>query len=223
MAILNTKFKSLSLVRHCFVLNAWFLFCNLLWTSHHLYGLDRNNLDAQTNANIITLTQPFRPLLVTITTFGFVDFTKNWVISLQKNGINDSLVLCGDIKCYQSIKQFSSNINVELISDSILPEHGRFARFDSQLYKKIVNERSAIMHTLFMKLYKYNNSQYDGVLFMDSDIAVTNNFLPLLQNEYLYFDKSKAIINDMVVVKDVNDFECNKTSDGPYCGCLLFL
>eukprot|EP01084_Bolivina_argentea_P065847 120030_1 len=220
--------KCVSFARHCFAINMCLIFCNLIWTSHHLIGMNKTNtnLDPQTTANTITLTSPikshsFRPLLVTITTNGFVNLTKNWIISLQKHNITDSLILCGDIECYESLINFSSTINVQLISQNEILSQKRFAKFGSEVYKKMVNERSGIMHSLFMDLY--NNSIYDGILFMDSDIAITNNFIPLIENKYLYHNKTEQSINDLIVVKDVADFECNKTSDGPYCGCMLLL
>eukprot|EP01084_Bolivina_argentea_P065846 120029_1 len=220
--------KSLSFARHCFAINMCLIFCNLIWTSHHLIGMNKTNtnLDPQTTANTITLTSPikshpFRPLLVTITNNGFVNLTKNWLISLQKHNVTDSLVLCGDTDCYNSLINFNSTMNVQLVSNNKILSRKRFHKFGSEIYKKMVNERSGIMHSLFMDLY--NNSIYDGVLFMDSDIAIINNFIPLIENKYLYHNKTAQIMNDLIVVKDVKDFECNKTSDGPYCGCMLLL
>ncbi len=133
----------------------------------------------------------------------------------------DLLVLCGDIDFYNSILNFTSTINVQLINNSIFSTNNSFAEFGSNLYKTKIIQRSGIMHSLFMDLY--NNSIYDGVLFMDSDIVITNNFIPLIADKYLYYNKTKQIINDLIVVKDVKNFECTEMSNGPFCGCMLLL
>merc|ERR1712080_695655 len=100
--------------------------------------------------------------------------------------LTDSLVLCGDIECYQSIATFNPTINAQLISGHpTLSTVKQFATFGSSVYKHMINERNNIMRNLFMDLYNNYNTIYDGVFFMDSDIVITNNFLPLIKEKYL--------------------------------------
>eukprot|EP01084_Bolivina_argentea_P214345 363907_1 len=53
-----------------------------------------------------------KPLVFTITNYGFITFAKNWILNLQNQRILDYIVICTDVQCFEELSLFNQEINV---------------------------------------------------------------------------------------------------------------
>lgn len=191
-----------------------------------LYSFQNNNNDQ--NPESKSTKELLNPLFVTITTIGYVAFTKNWILYMKKSKISDYLIVCYDIDCQQELSGFMQNYGInnshqiELVDDFVEKDHKsqlmdkHFLRFGSDTYKKFIHSRPNVYKSIFMRYNDDINSKYNAILFMDSDMVIVpnrfdnnTNLIQLLQNKYL-LDKNNRMY-DMVFVGDHENIHCNDT------------
>ena len=161
---------------------------------------------------------------VTYTNFGYIDYTKNLILSLEKCNFPLRLtVYCVDKKSYD-ILNVNKNINLKYLNDE-----------DNQTeqFVKLYAEGWDQMMILKMKSIQKELSEYDYVFYTDSDIVFENNYCIqylidnlydndlLVQNNYNHefcagfmFIKSNDITKNIFETKDIDmkEFIC----DQPY-------
>jgi hypothetical protein len=106
-------------------------------------------------------------LIITITNFGYREFTHNWILNMKKLDLNKFLVFCYDKKVfdYFKTKGFEKNF-VEVPNEWVhsVKLTDNFVSFGSKEYIKIVRAKSNVWYELLRK----NHS----ILFSDPDVVI---------------------------------------------------
>ena len=79
-----------------------FIVTNYFQLSHY------KNVSIETE--LIDNDDTLRPLIFTIATSSYINFVKNWVLSLEKHEINDYMIICQDIKCKNELLEWSISL-----------------------------------------------------------------------------------------------------------------
>eukprot|EP01084_Bolivina_argentea_P138763 244231_1 len=136
----------------------------------------------------------YKPLLFTISNNGYTDFTKNWIINLQKNNITNYCVMCTDENCFDKLSLFNKNNSIGQIryyhheNETFTLRITRyFHSFGHIGFSEITKIRPTILRLLYNEYYnKYqnnitlnNNSNViiDSLLYLDADMGIFRNFL----------------------------------------------
>ena len=142
-----------------------------------------------------------RPLIFTITTFSYDEFTKNWILSLEKNKMYDYMIICCDLPCSKSLISWKDSLHVELAKEYIpynntnndteaVEEYAsKELIFGTSEFIKLAALRPIIYKNLYLKYVnkkRYKQNKYSALLYLDSDMVIVNNFIPLLYKKYLY-------------------------------------
>ena len=196
---------------------------------------EREDVNLQLHTNGYAL----HPLIFTITTFAYIDFVKNWVLSLERHKLYDFMIVCQDIKCKDALKKWRKSIKIELVTDLIEIKNDeneksadKFLTFGTSDYITFSHLRPITILNVYLEYFnKFKqdiNTKYNALLYLDSDMAIVENFIPKLQREYLYTKKysswyhlfyPKYIMYDIVLQPD--NARCEYTNY--FCGCFLFI
>jgi len=115
---------------------------------------------------------------ITLTNFGYIDFVKNMILSLEKCNFPFSLkVYCLDNESIESLFKFNKNIKTELITGTDIKQ---LINYSEEGWSSVVINKLKCIHKELL--------QSDYVLFTDSDIVYDNNYSMkyLIDNMYDY-------------------------------------
>eukprot|EP01084_Bolivina_argentea_P181401 313301_1 len=87
-----------------------------------------------------------KPLLFTISNYGFIGFAKNWILNLRKHKIFYYIIICTDIECFNELSLFNQNITKNIHNSSSiwfynLCQTNRFIKFGESEYTNYVKQR----------------------------------------------------------------------------------
>jgi len=162
---------------------------------------------------------------MTYTNFGYIDYTKNLILSLEKcNFPLQLIVYCVDQKSYDILREFNEYIILKLLLDEDNQNENFVKLYKEGWDKMMISKLKAIRKELYLS---------DYVFYTDSDIVFENNFCiqylldnlydndMLLQNNYNHefcagfmFIKSNDVTRGIFETKniDMEKFIC----DQPY-------
>lgn len=123
---------------------------------------------------------------ITFTNYGYIQYTKNLIASLNRNNINlDLRVFCIDDESDQELTSLS--VKTERFENQFL-QNNNLVSWDSENF-------GSMMLYKFEMIYRYL-TKYDSVLYLDSDIVIKKNI-----EDYL----DKALRNkDIIFQNDTN-------------------
>ena len=113
-----------------------------------------------------------RWVILSTTNYAFINFTRNWLISLHRCGIRENItVIAEDSHAFEKLKEIHTcKLDIQLVENKHLPPDN--LPFRSENYLKLVNRRPQYILNLLMKGI--------DVLFSDVDTV-------WLQNPFQYF------------------------------------
>ncbi|XP_054756801.2 uncharacterized protein LOC129262837 [Lytechinus pictus] len=130
-------------------------------------------------------------MILATTNSGFLHFTKNWLESLKRSGVQDRIVIVAeDAASFKAINAFTDypSLEVKLAADAKHHKEG-VLKFSSEGYLKFVNKRPSYISHFLKKGF--------DVLFSDVDIV-------LLQDPFPHFDDDLDVTLQMDVWKKDN-------------------
>ena len=190
---------------------------NLLENNGHLdYSSDDARKLINNNSDTTIHESSWNVLMFTIVNHGFISFAKNWILNLLKLDMHDFMIICTDKQCYYDLAKWNDSLQDQILLlklESSLSSN--FVSYGQNDYKLYTKQRPIIVKNIYNKLYHQNESNYDAILYLDSDIIALKNFIPIIE-KYRTFDITLQI--------DASNDLCQGTGNEiKYCSCFILI
>ena len=110
--------------------------------------------------------------IITISNYGFVNFTLNWIIHLEKLNINKFIVFCYDTAIFNFLKEKKHANNLVMVPSEWLDYKisSSYSNWESSDYKKITQSKTNIWYHLAKLGHNFIFSDPDVVWLKDYSI-----------------------------------------------------
>ncbi|XP_022093168.1 UDP-D-xylose:L-fucose alpha-1,3-D-xylosyltransferase MGP4-like [Acanthaster planci] len=144
------------------------------------YAMGYSSLSNQSFAAVVrslATSLPEKRIVMTTTNKGFLDFTENMLISIQKVGIHpEVVVIAEDVAAYKALLNHSYGLHVLKPPDfTEIPDEKDALAFGVADYVKFINRRPGYVHEFIQQGFE--------VFFVDSDTFWFNDPFPYFQGD----------------------------------------